>query len=66
MGLKIFGSPYIPPVGDWAFGIPDDERKAKWDDIPYDVDILVTHSAPKNIMDGFPQYELNHERRFGC
>ena len=66
MGQKIFGSPYILPCWEWAFGLPDAERKAKWESIPTDVDILMTHNPPKNILDGFADFPLDHERRYGC
>ena len=66
MGLKIFGSPYIVPCGSWAFGLQDEDRKAKWDSIPGDTEILVTHNPPRNILDGFPSLPPDDERRFGC
>ena len=29
-GYKIFGTPYVPPISDWAFMLKNDERKAKF------------------------------------
>jgi len=51
-GLNIFGSPYTPRYGRWAFmkerGLELDEL---WKQIPNDTDILVTHGPPLNILD---------------
>ena len=56
-GLKIWGSPWTA----WFYGINphcksftktgDQNLKPKWDLIPDDTDILVTHSPPAGIMD---------------
>ncbi len=51
MGLKIWGSPWVPTFGRWAF-MKDDERLAPhWDAIPEGIDILVTHGPPYGIGD---------------
>ncbi len=54
-GVKIHGAPYHRQRGFLykanAFGIPDDEIKSKWDTIPDDVDILMTHIPPYGILD---------------
>ena len=52
-GIKIYGSPWQPWFYDWAFNLP---RKgpglySKWESIPTDVDILITHSPPYGILD---------------
>ncbi len=47
MGLKIYGSPWQPWFYDWAFNLPRGPAlRAKWDLIPDDVDILLTHGPP--------------------
>jgi len=47
-GIKFYGSPWQPAYCDWAFNIEDPaEIRKKWDDIPQDVDILITHGPPK-------------------
>ena len=51
-GYKIFGTPYIPPLTEWAFMLKGPERLAKWQQIPDTIDLLVTHTPPKGIMDG--------------
>lgn len=51
-GLKIWGSPWTPTFCDWYF-MKDrgDEIKEKWDLIPSDTDILITHGPPFGILD---------------
>jgi len=49
MGLKIYGSPWSPAFGGWAFGYP--EGREKWTKIPENTDILMTHGPPKGILD---------------
>jgi predicted phosphodiesterase len=52
-GVKIWGTPWQPWFYDWAFNLPRDgeELKAKWDMIPEDTDILITHGPPKYVLD---------------
>ncbi len=51
-GYKIWGSPWTPTFLDWHFmkdrGTPIRE---KWDLIPEDTDILITHGPPYGILD---------------
>ena len=54
-GIKIYGSPYQPEFGSWAFNQKrGKEIQAKWDLIPKDTDILVTHGPPFGIGDFVP------------
>tara|TARA_R110000822_G_scaffold128813_9_gene264742 strand:- start:23 stop:661 length:639 start_codon:yes stop_codon:yes gene_type:complete len=50
-GVKIFGSPYTPAFFDWAYNSTEKELVELWEDIPYDIDILVTHGPPFGILD---------------
>ena len=51
-GLRIYGSPYTPRFGDWAFMRDRGNEMAKiWSKIPKDVDILITHGPPYGILD---------------
>jgi predicted phosphohydrolase len=54
--IKIYGSPWQPEFFDWAFNLPrmGDVLKSKWDDIPNDTDILITHGPPHAIRDFTP------------
>ena len=51
--IKIYGSPWQPNFYDWAFNLPrmGDEIKSKWNMIPNDVDVLITHGPPNGIRD---------------
>ena len=52
-GVKIYGSPHTPFFYDWAFNIPrnSDEIATKWDLIPDDVDIVITHGPAYGFLD---------------
>jgi len=52
-GIKIYGSPWQPRFGHgWAFNADRGEHiRGKWDQIPEDTDILVTHGPPLGIGD---------------
>lgn len=45
--LKVFGSPYSPAKGFWAFGYQPEAASQLWDQIPLDTDLLVTHTPAK-------------------
>jgi Icc-related predicted phosphoesterase len=51
--LVIYGSPWQPEFYNWAFNLPrhGEEMKARWDAIPNDTDILVTHGPPFGYLD---------------
>lgn len=50
--IKVFGSPYTPSFGQgWAFNRSSSKLDAYWQEIPPDIDILVTHGPPKGILD---------------
>jgi Icc-related predicted phosphoesterase len=54
--LVIYGTPWQPEFHNWAFNLPRGEKlKEKWDKIPVDVDILITHGPPFGKLD-FVQY----------
>lgn len=52
-GLNIYGTPWQPWFCDWAFNLPrnGEELKEKWDNIPLNTSILVTHSPAFGILD---------------
>jgi len=51
-GLKIWGSPWTPTFYDWHF-MKDrgSSIKEKWNLIPDDTDILITHGPPFGVLD---------------
>jgi Icc-related predicted phosphoesterase len=64
--IRIYGSPWQPEFYNWAFNLPRNgvELKGKWDLIPSNTDILITHSPPQTYLDtsGPPHNEPN----LGC
>lgn len=44
--LKIFGTPYCKRFGNWAFMNSDEVLKFKYEFLPNDCDILISHDAP--------------------
>jgi Icc-related predicted phosphoesterase len=58
--VKIWGSPWQPEFHNWAFNLPRGEKlKEKWDMIPADVDILVTHGPAFGKLDYVPYDGVN-------
>jgi Icc-related predicted phosphoesterase len=51
--IKIYGSPWQPEFYDWAFNLPREgwELEQKWNDIPSDTDILITHGPAFGYVD---------------
>lgn len=51
--IKIWGSPWQPEFHNWAFNLPrmGEELKEKWEEIPMDTDILITHGPPWGHLD---------------
>lgn len=46
---SIFGTPYCSYYGTWPFMVPDDVLREKFEDIPYDVDFIISHDTPYGI-----------------
>jgi hypothetical protein len=59
--FTVFGSPYSPMKDLWAFGYKPEAAQALWDQIPLDVDLLITHTPPKNHCD-----ESKSHAHIGC
>lgn len=51
--IKIYGSPWQPEFYNWAFNLPRNgwELEQKWNDIPNDTDILLTHGPAFGHVD---------------
>jgi Icc-related predicted phosphoesterase len=64
--LQDDGSPWQPWFYDWAFNLPKGgwELEQKWNQIPKDTDILITHGPPQDHLDvsGPP----HNEPHLGC
>ena len=51
-GLKIYGTPWQPKFCGWAFNLDRGHAlMEKWDQIPDDTDILITHTPPVGYGD---------------
>lgn len=51
-GFKIWGSPWTPTFYNWYFMKDRGEQiKERWDLIPDDIDILITHGPPYGTLD---------------
>ena len=51
-GLKIYGTPWQPKFCGWAFNLErGQELCEKWDKIPEDTDVLITHTPPVGYGD---------------
>jgi len=50
-GTVIYGLPQQPIFYDWAFNEPSDKLRRRFEDIPDDVTILVTHGPPYSLCD---------------
>ena len=61
-GFKIFGSPYTPEFGfGWAYNVPIGKLHLYWDDIPNDLDILITHGPPMGVSDLVNGYKIKKD-----
>ncbi|MBX9879955.1 MAG: metallophosphatase domain-containing protein [Candidatus Obscuribacterales bacterium] len=62
-GLKIYGSPWQPEFGNWAFNLPRNSPLLMqvWEKIPRDVNVLITHTPPHGILD-----KTREKKSVGC
>jgi len=51
--IKFYGSPWQPEFYNWAFNLPrlGIELQEKWNRIPEDTDVLITHGPPNGYCD---------------
>lgn len=61
--IVFYGSPWQPEFCNWAFNLPrnGEKLKEKWDKIPKNIDVLITHTPPF----GYGDYVTN-TTRVGC
>lgn len=64
-GIKIYGSPWQPEFYNWAFNLPRNGfgLASKWEMIPKDTDILLTHGPAYGYVDTVKGREYDH---LGC
>jgi Icc-related predicted phosphoesterase len=66
-GLKFYGSPWQPRFMHWAFNLSRGaEIRRKWDLIPEDTDVLITHGPPNGILDLVPRDLTGTFENTGC
>jgi Icc-related predicted phosphoesterase len=73
-GVKFYGSPWQTWFYDWAFNFPEDDSldcviaAKKWEEIPEDTDVLITHGPPYNMLDKVERYSVKNVRglHVGC
>jgi len=62
-GVKFYGAPWQPQFFNWAFNLPRGKAlEEKWEMIPNDTDILITHGPPMYILD----YTVRDMWNVGC
>lgn len=63
-GIKIYGSPWQPEFYNWAFNLPRNgkELEEKWNMVPEDVDILITHGPAFGYVDKV----IGRDENLGC
>ena len=64
-GLKFYGEPLSPRFGTWSFMADRSKMNKHWEYIPKDVDVLLTHTPPKGILDLTENYDRSLEM-CGC
>lgn len=68
-GKIFYGSPWTPTFGSFSFAQNrGDEIKSKWDLIPDDTNILITHGPPYGILDLVEDkgYNIGRDLHQGC
>lgn len=65
-GLKIYGTPQQPIFLDWAFNRTEEQLYSYFDNIPNNLDILVTHTAPYGILDKVQNLYSPERKSYGC
>ena len=50
-GIRVYGSPWQPEFGGWAYNLPRGQALLdKWNMIPDGVDVLMTHGPPIGML----------------
>jgi Icc-related predicted phosphoesterase len=65
--IKIYGSPWQPEFYNWAFNLPrmGEELLEKWNMIPEDTDVLITHGPPNGFGDKVNNW-MQPNQNVGC
>jgi len=66
-GVRFYGSPWQPRFFDWAFNLSRGEQiRKKWEAIPENTDVLITHGPPRDILDKAPNRLIGGLDSCGC
>ena len=66
-GVKFYGSPWQPQFPEWGFFLNEgEEMKKKWQFIPDDLDVLITHTPPYKMRDSFLDSLGVFRKNIGC
>lgn len=61
-GINIYASPWVPTFGSWGFSVSRGRKLLeKWNQIPSDTDILITHGPPCGYGD-----QISNVNNAGC
>jgi Icc-related predicted phosphoesterase len=50
-GVHFYGAPWVPELVTWAYYLPANEICERWNRIPAETDVLITHTPPLGILD---------------
>jgi Icc-related predicted phosphoesterase len=64
-GLRIWGSPFTPRYGGWAYMKDRGTINRLWENIPEGLDVLITHGPPYGVLDATYDHH-NKVELVGC
>lgn len=64
-GHKFWGTPWTPRFGNWSWMTDRGKINRKWDLIPDDTDVLITHGPPYGVLDA-TYNQKNDVELVGC
>jgi Icc-related predicted phosphoesterase len=50
-GVVFYGAPWVPELSSWAHYLPRENIRDAWNNIPGNVDVLITHTPPRGVLD---------------
>lgn len=50
-GVKVWGTPWVPSLPNWAFHATDEQARRRFDAIPSDTNIVVSHGPISGVLD---------------
>ena len=66
-GVKFYGTPWCPSLRNWAFYGDKEQLLDRFNKIPFDTDVLITHCPPKYGLQGVVlENNWNYMNDFGC